>query len=48
VDHGLILLIVRGCSSDGMRGTSVVLAVGSYGEGRGAAARNVLLLCLDF
>jgi hypothetical protein len=48
VDHGHIHLIVRGYLSDGMRDTSVVLAVGSFAEGKGAAARNVLLLCLGF
>jgi hypothetical protein len=48
VDHGHIHLIVRGCLSDGMKDTSVVLAAGSFVEGKGAAARNVHLLCLDF
>jgi hypothetical protein len=48
VDHGHIHLIARGYLSDEMRDTSVVLAVGSFAEGKVAAAKNALLLCLGF
>jgi hypothetical protein len=46
VDHGHLHQIEKGNLSDGMRDILVVLAVDNFAEGRAAAAKSVLHLCL--